>query len=60
MEGEKDLLGLGLQEIFVDPDSVVLVEWADKLGELLPRNRVDVRFSVFEDGKHHVSICKTS
>lgn len=60
MEGEKDLFGLGLPEILEVSDSVVLVEWAEKLGELLPKNRVDVRFSVMEDGKHHISICKTS
>ncbi len=60
MEGEKDLLGLGLPEILADSNSVVLIEWAEKLGELLPKNRVDVRFSVFEDGKHYVSICKMS
>lgn len=60
VDGEKDLLGLGLQEILANPDSVVLVEWAEKMGELLPKNRVDVRFSVIEDGKHHISICKMS
>ncbi len=58
--GKKDLLGLGLPEILADPDSLVLVEWAEKLTGLLPKERIDVRFSVFEDGKHHVSICKMS
>ena len=56
----EDLRELGLSEMLADPDSVVLVEWAEKLGELLPKNRVDVRFSVFGDGEHHVSICKMS
>ncbi len=60
IEGKKDLLGLGLPEILADPDSLVLVEWAGKLTGLLPKERIDVRFSVFEDGKHYVSICKMS
>lgn len=60
IEGEKDLLGLGIQEILADPSSVVLIEWAEKLGSLLPKERVDVRFSVLEDGKHHLSICTMS
>lgn len=58
--GVKDLFGLGLPEILEVSDSVVLVEWAEKMRELLPKNRVDVRFSVMEDGKHHISICKMS
>lgn len=60
IEGEKDLSGLGIQEILADPDSIVLIEWAEKLGEVLPKHRVDVRFSVTEDRKHHISICKMS
>lgn len=59
-EGEKDLFGLGIQEILKDPDSIVLIEWAEKLGKLLPTNRVDVQFNVLEDGKRQVSICKMS
>lgn len=54
MEGGKDILGLGLQEILADPDSIVLVEWAEKIGELLPQPRIDVYFEVLEDGKHKI------
>ena len=54
MEGEKDFLGLGLQEIFADPDSIVLVEWAEKMGDLLPQPRIDVCFEVLEDEKHKI------
>ncbi|MEK9143644.1 MAG: tRNA (adenosine(37)-N6)-threonylcarbamoyltransferase complex ATPase subunit type 1 TsaE, partial [Patescibacteria group bacterium] len=56
VSSEKDLLGLGLLEILSDPDSIVFIEWAEKLGGLLPKERIDVRFSVFENGKHHVSL----
>lgn len=54
MEGEKDLLGLGLQEILADPDSIVLVEWAEKMGDLLPKHRIDVYFEVLEDEKRKI------
>ena len=52
--GEKDLLGLGLPEILTDPDSVVLVEWAKKLGSLSPRRRIDVHFSTKDDESHEM------
>lgn len=54
MEGKKDLLGLGLQEILADLNSVVFVEWAEKMGELLPQPRIDVYFEVLEDGTHKI------
>lgn len=60
MEAEKDLPGLGLQEILANPDSVVLIEWAEKLGKLLPKDRIDARFAVQDDGKHSIAICQTS
>lgn len=60
IEGEKDLLGLGVQEILADSDSVVLIEWAEKLGSLLPKERIDARFTVAEDGKHSILLCKMS
>lgn len=58
--GQKDLLGLGLSEILADPSSVVLIEWAEKLGSLRPKERIDVRLTVAEDGKHSILICKMS
>lgn len=60
LESIKGLRELGLSEILTDKDSIVLIEWADKLGDLLPKERIDVRFSVTEDGKHNVFICKAS
>ena|SRR3989344_2011475 len=35
---------IGLSEIFTDPQNVVLVEWAEKLGKLLPHNAVKIKF----------------
>ena len=60
IEGEKAFFGLGLPEILANSDSIVLVEWAEKLTGLLPKERIDIRFSVSGDGKHQVSICKVS
>jgi len=47
---------LGLPEIFVDPFTCVIIEWAQRLEGLLPKSRIDIYFSVFEDGKHKISI----
>ena len=47
---------LGLEEIFTDPASVVVIEWAERLGDLLPEHRVDVRFETLTDGMHKIAI----
>ncbi len=54
---ETENLGdLGLREIFSDPGSYVLIEWAEKLGGLLPQKRVDVRFTTLSDDSHEIAI----
>lgn len=40
----KELAHLGVKEIFRDPHSVVLIEWAERIKRLLPRNIIHIRF----------------
>lgn len=47
-----ELDGLGLSEIFREPNSVVMVEWAEKLGKFLPQKRIDIYFSVNAKDEH--------
>lgn len=56
IDGEKDLQGLGISEILAETGSYILVEWAERLGNWLPSDRVDIRFSILSDGNHQVEI----
>ena len=49
---------LGLSEMFAGPDAFVVIEWAERLGDLLPEDRIDIHFSVLDDGKHKITITK--
>lgn len=40
---------LGLGEIFADPRAVVLIEWAEYLGNKLPPKRTEVTFRAYSD-----------
>lgn len=42
IENQKDIQGLGIPEILSDPLNIVVIEWAEKLGALLPKNAVKV------------------
>lgn len=47
--------GLGFSEIISDPDAIVIIEWPERLGVLMPDSRIDVRFDVRPDGKHDLA-----
>jgi len=51
---EKDLAELGVSDMLSDPDSIVVIEWAEKLGNWLPKDRVDITFSVLPNGNHEI------
>jgi tRNA threonylcarbamoyladenosine biosynthesis protein TsaE len=42
-----ELYDLGYEE-FLQSDGICLIEWAERLGDLLPKQRYDVRFSLGE------------
>ena len=44
IESEKDVKGLGIKEILKDPQNIVVIEWAEKMGNLLPKNRINIYF----------------
>jgi len=48
--------GLGLEEIFSDPNAIVIIEWAEKLGDALPKGRMDVHFLTLAHDKHKITI----
>ena len=46
----KEILDIGFNEILEDKNAIVAIEWADKIKEILPEKRLDIRFK-FEDDK---------
>ena len=54
----KEVEGVGLAEILSDPHAYVLIEWADKLGSLMPKKRLEVHCRVEDDAAHVLSLKK--
>jgi tRNA A37 threonylcarbamoyladenosine biosynthesis protein TsaE len=48
--------GIGLSEIFADKRSFTVVEWAERLGDLLPEARIDIHFTTEQDDSHGITI----
>jgi tRNA threonylcarbamoyladenosine biosynthesis protein TsaE len=47
---------IGLGEILEDPENIVVIEWAEKLGSLLPEKRIDIRFEYVDEEKRKLTI----
>ena len=56
LEKSDEISPLGLSEFMHKPDTVVAIEWAEKLGNLLPKKRIDVRFEIRENNERIITI----
>ena len=58
LSGEDDLEALGAEEYFYG-DGICLVEWAERAGELLPGNRVDVALEYGGESLRQITVEQT-
>ncbi len=49
IEKEGDLDAICLNEFIGQPDSIVIIEWAERLGKFLPQKRIDTRLRTLSD-----------
>ena len=56
INSEKEILNLGWKEIISNPENIVLVEWADKIENILPKNSVKINFKHLNGDKREVEI----
>ena len=44
LNGAKDLLHLGLKSFLKDRDAIIVIEWADRVKKILPKDTIWIRF----------------
>lgn len=42
----KDILAIDFKEIITNPQNIVLIEWAEKIKRILPKNRIWIKFKI--------------
>lgn len=47
----EEFVEAGLDEYLLEPEGVVAIEWADRIEDILPENRVDVELELMDKGK---------
>ncbi len=52
----KELLDLDFKEIISNPQNIVLIEWAEKVHSILPRDTIWVRFEIVSKKERRIKI----
>lgn len=53
--GPKDLLTFGWREWVKDPANIILVEWADRISRIFPKNSSKIIFETLKNDKRKIS-----
>lgn len=56
VETQQDVERLGIEETLSDPQAIVAIEWAGKMGELLPKKRIDIHFKFIDENIRRVYV----
>lgn len=55
LSGEDEFESMGGED-FLYPDGITLIEWAEKIGEMMPSDAFTVTISILSDGTRDISI----
>ena len=55
----EDIVALGLEE-YLDGDGICVIEWADRMGELLPENYIQVRITAEDEFTRTIEVVPIS
>lgn len=55
MQTMSDVQGLGLEEIFNDSKNIVVVEWPEKIKDILPKRRLEIYFEHLDGDKRKIT-----
>ncbi len=54
--GEDQFQELGLEELFSDKNAIVLIEWAEKIKDLIPKNASWISFEMLSQNKRKITL----
>lgn len=55
-ETQQDIERLGIKEILNDKTAIVVIEWAEKIKDMLPNERIDIYFEYIDENKRKITI----
>ena len=58
-KSEKDFENIGLSEI-MSSDSIIIIEWADKVRKVLPKKRIDIKIKLVDEKTRLIKITRNN
>lgn len=56
LEKEKEFLELGLEELFSDKNATIIIEWAEKIKKILPKDTIWISFKMLSENKREITL----
>lgn len=56
IKNAREILDLGWEEIIKDKNNIVLVEWAEKIKRILPKDKVRIKFEFVDENRRKIEI----
>jgi len=58
LKGYKEAIPLGIKDIFKEDDAIILIEWPERINEILPKNIIRVHIDHISHNKRKIQISK--
>ncbi|MFC1711887.1 tRNA (adenosine(37)-N6)-threonylcarbamoyltransferase complex ATPase subunit type 1 TsaE [Patescibacteria group bacterium] len=52
----KDIKSVSLTELWQNPKNLILIEWAEKVAAILPKERIDIKFKYLSLGERKIKV----
>ena len=56
IQNSAEILKLGFKKIISDPKNIVVIEWANKIKNILPKNRITLNFRIIDKSKRKIVV----
>jgi tRNA threonylcarbamoyladenosine biosynthesis protein TsaE len=56
IEKPKELIDLGFKELVRNPQNIILIEWADRIKNILPKNCILIKFEHVNKNKRKITL----
>ena len=56
IKNSREILDLGWEEIIKEKNNIILIEWAEKIKSILPKNRIRIKFEFVGENERKIEI----
>jgi len=56
IQDPQEILDLGFEEIINDPNSIIAIEWSEKIKDILPQNTIHINFEYINKDSRKIKI----